>query len=69
MIKFDLHVLDVSFEALADPKDRDYFMNLSTAPCSRPEEVDRLRDVAGQLLHQSARYEILVREFGGKVAK
>ena len=67
--KLDLHVLDVSFEALADPKERDYFMNLPTSFALRPEEVDRLREVAGELLRQSAEYQTLVREFGGAPAK
>jgi len=67
--KLDLHVLDVSFEALPDPKERDYFMNLPTSFVLRPEEVDRLREVAGQLLRQSAEYETLVRGFGGAPAK
>ena len=44
-------------------------MNLPTSFVLQPEEVDRLREVAGQLLRQSAEYQTLVREFGGKVAK
>ena len=67
--KFDLHVLDVSFEALSDPKERDYFMNLPTSFVLRPEEVDRLRGVVGQLLRQAPEFEALVRELGGAPAK
>ena len=55
MPKISLEVLDVSFDAIPDPKERAYFMNLpERARARRPEEVDRLREVAGQLLRESA---------------
>ncbi len=66
--KLDLHVLDVSFEALSDPKERDYFMNLPTSFVLRPDEVDRLREVGGRLLRQSHEYEAVVRDLGGNPA-
>ena len=64
-----VHVLDVSFDAIRDPKERAYFMNLPTSFVLPSEDVDRLRDVAGGLLRQSADYESLVRDFGGTPAK
>ena len=67
--KISLEVLDVSFDAIPDPKEREYFMNLPTSFVLKPEEVDRLREVAGQLLRQSTDYQDLVREFGGTRAK
>ena len=67
--KVDLHVLDVSFDAIPDPKERDYFMNLPTSFVLPAEDVDRLREVAGRLLRESAEFEALVREFGGTPAK
>ncbi len=63
--KITLEVLDVSFEAIPDAKERDYFMNLPTTFVLKPEEVDRLREVAGRLLRQSAEYGTIVRERGG----
>jgi len=33
------------------------------------DDVDRLREVAGRLMRQSADYQALVREFGGAPAK
>ncbi|MCB1716756.1 MAG: patatin-like phospholipase family protein [Candidatus Competibacteraceae bacterium] len=59
-----LQVLDISFDAIADPEERSYFMNLPTSFVLPPEEVDRLRDVAGQLMQQSVEYNAIVNGFG-----
>jgi len=67
--KITLEVIDVSFDAIPDPKDRAYFMNLPTSFVLPPEDVDRLREVAGRLMRQSAEYESVVREMGGTPAK
>jgi NTE family protein len=67
--KVSLEVLDVSFEAIPDPKERDYFMNLPTSFVLPAEDVDRLREVAGRLLRQSAEYETVVRDLGGTPAR
>jgi len=67
--KVTLEVLDVSFDAIPDPKERAYFMNLPTSFVLPPEEVDRLRDVAGRLLRQSPEYESILRELGGTPAQ
>ena len=60
-----LHVLDVSFDAISDPKERAHFMNLPTSFVLPAEDIDRLREVAGRLMRQSAEYETIVRELGG----
>ena len=62
---FSLHVLDVSFDAIADPKERALFMNLSTSFVLPAKDIDRLSEVAGRLLRQSAEYETIVHELGG----
>ena len=67
--KVTLRVLDVSFDEIRDPKERAYFMNLPTSFVLPAEDVDRLREVAGRLMRQSAEYESIVREFGGTPAK
>ena len=46
VLKVTLEVLDVSFDAIPDPKERAYFMNLPTSFVLLPEDVDRLREVA-----------------------
>ena len=63
--KINLHVLDVSFDAISDPEERAYFMDLPTSFVLPAEDIDRLRDIAGRLLHQSAEYKAIVRELGG----
>jgi NTE family protein len=67
--KLSMEVLDVSFDAIRDPKERDYFMNLPTSFVLEPAEVDKLREVAGRLLRQSPEYQQIVRELGGTPAK
>ena len=69
MPKITLEVLDVSFDAIRDPKERAYFMNLPTSFVLPPEDIDRLRQVAGRLLRQSAEYESVVQELGGTRTK
>jgi NTE family protein len=61
----DLHVLDVSFDAITEPEERAYFMNLPTALTLPAEDIDRLREIAGRLMRQSAEYETIVRALGG----
>jgi len=55
--------IDVSFDAIAAPDERDYFMNLPTAFTLPPEAIDRLREVAGRLLRESPDYQRFVEDF------
>ncbi|MGD8954335.1 MAG: patatin-like phospholipase family protein [Desulfobacterales bacterium] len=59
------HVADISFDAINDPEKGAYFMNLPTSFVLPPEDIDRLRDVAGRLLRQSMEYRTVVRKLGG----
>ena len=65
--EIDVYAIDVSFDSIADPKERAYFMNLPTSFVLSDEEVDRLRDIGGQLLRASPAYQELVKDFGGTV--
>jgi NTE family protein len=67
--KVTLEVVDVAFDAIPDPKERAYFMNLPTSFVLPPEDIDRLREIAGRLLRQSPDYALIVRQFGGAPAK
>lgn len=60
-----LEVVNISFDEIKDPQERAYFMNLPTSFVLPGEAVDRLRDVAGQLMRQSPEYREVVRELGG----
>jgi NTE family protein len=63
--KIALHTLDVSFDAIADPKEREHFLNMPTSFVLPGEDVDKLREVAGRLLRQSEDYQSMLRELGG----
>ena len=63
--KVTLQVVDVNFDAIRDPKQRAYFMNLPTSFVLPPEDVDRLRDIAGELMRQSPQYRAVVQDMGG----
>jgi NTE family protein len=63
--KLDLMTLDISFDAIPDPKERAHFMNLPTSFVLPPEDVDRLREVAGRLMRESPDFQSVVRKFGG----
>ena len=67
--KISLQVIDVSFDAIKEPKERTYFMNLPTSFVLPAEDIDRLRDVAGELLRQSADYQTIVKHFGKAVGE
>jgi NTE family protein len=67
--KVTLDVVDVSFDAIREPKERAYFMNLPTSFVLPPSDVDRLREMAGELLRQSADYQKILHEFGKSVGE
>ncbi|MEN8129632.1 MAG: patatin-like phospholipase family protein [Pseudomonadota bacterium] len=66
--KVTLDVVDVSFDEIPDPAERAYFMELPTSFVLPEEDIDRLVEVAGQLMRQSAEYESIVRDMGGSPA-
>jgi hypothetical protein len=41
-------------------------MNLPTSFVLKHEEVDRLREVAGELLRQSPEYQVILRDLGAR---
>ena len=66
--KLTLHTMDVSFDAIKDPKLRERLMNMPTTFVLPAEDVDALREAGGKLLRESADYQELLREFGGSPA-
>jgi len=61
--KVTLQVVNVSFSQLQDPEERAYFMNLPTTFVLPPEDIDKLRDVAGRLMRESADYNAILDNF------
>jgi NTE family protein len=58
----DVFAIDVSFDSIDDPKERAYFLSLPTTFYLPPQDIDRLRSVAGQLLRQSGDYQKLLKQ-------
>jgi len=62
--KLTLQVMDIGFDAVPDPGERAYLMNLPTSFVLPPADVDRLREAAGQIVRGTKEYQEIVREFG-----
>jgi NTE family protein len=54
------YVVEVKFDALKDEAERMYFKRLPTSFKLKPEQVDKLRDVAHRLLVDSEEYQRLL---------
>ena len=67
--KIDVYGINIGFEQIADPVERNYFMSLPTSFALKPEEVDRLRAIAATLLHQSEEYQRLLKALGAELPK
>jgi NTE family protein len=61
----ELRVMDISFDAINDPEERQRFLNLPTSFSLPAEDVDGLRDIAGTLMRQSEDYRSIVKAMGG----
>jgi NTE family protein len=59
----EFHAIEVSFDALSDPEERRYFETLPTSFSLPADVVDRLTEVAGRLLRESAEYRAFLAEF------
>jgi NTE family protein len=64
--KLTLHAIDVSFDAISDPKERDRFLNMPTTFVLPAEDVDRLREIGGRLLRESVDFTELLNDLGGR---
>ena len=57
----EVHLVEVSFDEIADPEERRFFQSVGTNFNLRDETVDRLIDVGGELLRSSESFQQLVR--------
>jgi NTE family protein len=62
----EFSVIDASFDAVRDPAEREYLLNLPTTLSLQPEAVDRLRAAAAQVLRDSVPFRELVDELSLK---
>ena len=58
--KISFDAIDISFDAIADPVERSYFMSLPTSFVLPDEAVDRLRALGGELLRESKAFQKLL---------
>ena len=65
----EMLVFDVSFNAIEDDDERLYFQNLPTSFTLEDEQVDRLRDIASDLLRHSPTYQDVLDEIGAKLVQ
>jgi NTE family protein len=61
----EFSVIDVSFDAITDPKLREYLQNLPTSFALSDEAVDRLRASAAQLLRDAPAFRSFVASLSG----
>src|SRR4030095_843074 len=60
----DFYPIDISFDDIADPEERRYFLNLPTTFVLQPEAIDRIRTMASTLMRTNPTYQTLLRELG-----
>jgi len=63
------YFVNVNFEILTDPAERDFFENLPTSFKLPAKTVDRVRDVGGRLLLESSEYQRLLHDLNTNAAK
>ncbi len=61
----DFYIVHVAFDALPDPKEREYFNGIPTSLYLPEEQVDRLREAASQILYNDKQFQQLVKDLGG----
>jgi NTE family protein len=62
------HLVQVSFEGIPDPVERRWFYDVPTSFKLQPEQVDRLREIAGRLLRDSPDFQQALADLGGASA-
>ncbi len=60
---------DVSFDALPEKEEREYFQSVKTALALPEDQVDKLRSVAGKILFAQKPFVKLVKDLGGKITE
>lgn len=63
----EFYPIEVTFENIHDETERNHFMNLPTSLTLPPDDVDKLRKMAGKLLRQSPAFIKLVKDLGGSI--
>jgi NTE family protein len=62
----EVHVMEVSFDRIVDPGRRGRFMDLPTSFVLPEDDVDALREIAGELMRQSPEYGGILHSYGAQ---
>lgn len=65
--KIEIYIIHITFDSLPDKAEREYFQGIPTALTLPEEQVDKLRKVAGMLLHSHESFNRLVKDLGGNM--
>jgi NTE family protein len=63
----EIYIIHVTFDALSDKVEREYFQEIPTALTLPAEQVDKLRKVAGKILYAQEPFTRLVKDLGGNI--
>jgi NTE family protein len=65
--EINLHVIEINFDQLPDPEERDYFLNLPTSFALSNPQVDCLIAAGRKLLRVSREYQDFLGQLGGQL--
>ena len=65
--EINLHVVEVNFERLKDPREREFFLSLPTSFALSDRQIDCLIAAGRRLLRASSDYQALLTELGGRL--
>lgn len=65
----EIYIVHVSFDALPEKEEREYFQSVKTALALPEDQVDKLRSVAGKILFAQKPFVKLVKDLGGKITE
>jgi NTE family protein len=63
----EFYIVHVTFDALPDKGEQEYFQSIPTSLKLPADQVDKLREVAGRLLYSDEKFQKLVTNLGGKI--
>ena len=67
IVPIEFYIIHVTFEALPDKDEREYFHKIPTSLRLSEDQIDRLRDAAGRILYADENFQRLVKSLGAKI--
>jgi NTE family protein len=63
----EFYIVHVTFDALPDKGEQEYFQGIPTTLKLPADQVDKLREVAGRILYADEKFQKMVKNLGGKI--